>query len=83
VTGINYGGGAEVRSAQSDLAGVYASLTARADIYGVAIASALDSTTRFPGVYYSPTYLTLGGQLTLDAQGDANAVFIFVRYASV
>jgi hypothetical protein len=39
----------------------------------------LGSLTLAPGVYTSPsgTFLLQGGDLTLDAQGDANAVFVF------
>jgi hypothetical protein len=39
----------------------------------------LGSLTLAPGVYTSPSgsFLIQGGNLTLDAQGDANAVFIF------
>jgi hypothetical protein len=39
----------------------------------------LASLTLAPGVYTSPsgTFLIEGGDLTLDAQGDANAVFVF------
>jgi hypothetical protein len=39
----------------------------------------LGSLTLAPGVYTSPSgsFLIQGGDLTLDAQGDANAVFVF------
>ncbi len=39
----------------------------------------LGSLTLAPGVYTSPSgsFLLQGGDLTLDAQGDANAVFVF------
>jgi hypothetical protein len=39
----------------------------------------LGSLTLAPGVYTSPSgsFLMQGGDLTLDAQGDANAVFVF------
>jgi hypothetical protein len=62
--------------AQADLRTVYAAVTSRAS---TAIPSELGSTTLFPGLYYSPTYFSLGAQLELDALGDADAVFIFVR----
>jgi hypothetical protein len=67
-------------SAQADLAVIYASVTSRAS---TAIPSELGSTTLFAGVYSSPTYFTLGAQLTLDARGDASAVFIFVRLVTI
>ncbi|HYJ42247.1 MAG TPA: ice-binding family protein, partial [Steroidobacteraceae bacterium] len=39
----------------------------------------LGSLTLAPGVYTSPSgsFLIQGGDLTLDAQGDANAIFVF------
>ena len=59
---------------------MFAGLRARS---ATPIRSALDSTTFYPGVYTSPTYITLGGQLTLDAQGDAGAVWVFVSASYV
>ena len=37
----------------------------------------LGSQTVYPGVYSTSNYLISGGDLTLDAQGDANAVWVF------
>lgn len=44
-----------------------------------AIPAALGSTTVFPGVYAAPggAFNIIGGDLTLDAQGDVNAVWVF------
>jgi hypothetical protein len=45
----------------------------------------LASLTLAPGVYTSPSgsFLIQGGNLTLDAQGDANAVFVFQMATSL
>ena len=37
----------------------------------------VDARTLVPGVYTNPTSLSLTGPLTLDAQGDPTAVFVF------
>lgn len=71
--------GAFAARAQSDLAIVYAGLTARAYTSGIFIGSDLGGRVLSSGVYTSPTYLVLGGQLILDARGDSNAVWVFVR----
>jgi hypothetical protein len=67
-----------VAQAQSDLAVIYSGLVSRG-AQGTPIGSALGSTTRYPGVYTNPMYLVNGAQITLDAQGDPDAVFVFVR----
>jgi hypothetical protein len=69
--------------AQSDLAVVYSGLVSRGVSRGTPIGSALGSTTRYPGVYTNPMYLVNGAQITLDAQGDPNAVFVFVRSVGI
>jgi len=79
LNGIDFGSGAESANAQSDLSAVFAGLVRRAQTYGSPIPAALGSTTRYPGVYTSPTYMVLDAQLNLDAQGDSNAVWVFVR----
>ena len=80
LNGVDFGSGAESANAQADLAVVFAGLRARS---ATPIPSALDSSTFYPGVYASPTYITLGGQLTLDAQGDAGAIWVFVSASYV
>lgn len=37
----------------------------------------------YPGVYESLTSILITGDLTLDAQGDANAVFVFQSFSTV
>lgn len=58
---------ADVTTAYNDAAGRSTSATVTADLGGQ---------TLVPGVYTGPT-LALTGTLTLDAQGDPNAVFVF------
>jgi hypothetical protein len=79
ITGINYASSSPSKSAQSALASLFADITGRALSYGTAIPSELSSKTFVSGVYYSPSYVTLGAQLTFDALGDADAVFIIAR----
>ena len=79
LTGINYGATSVTAAALADASTVYFSLVARALSSSTPIAPVMDSTTRFPGVYTCIPYCNLGGGvLTLDAQGDVNAQFIFV-----
>lgn len=58
---------ADVTTAYNDAAGRSTTATVTADLGGQ---------TLVPGVYTGPT-LALTGTLTLDAQGDPNAVFVF------
>jgi hypothetical protein len=64
--------------AQNDLTAAY-NFAAAATIPAPALAPAdLGGKTLAPGIYYSTsTMLLQNGDLTLDAQGDANAVWIF------
>jgi hypothetical protein len=55
-------------TAYNDAAGRSSTATISADLAG---------TTLTPGVYTSATSLGLSGDLTLNAQGDPNAVFVF------
>ncbi len=59
----------DLTAAYNDAAGRTASVSV-GDFIGV-------GQTLGPGVYNAPSSLEVGGSLTLDAQGDANAVFIF------
>jgi hypothetical protein len=65
--------------ARADFLGAYAALKATTctDISTLASATITGPVTLFPGVYCTDTALTGAGELTLDAQGDANAVWIF------
>lgn len=59
---------ADLTTAYNDAAGRSSTATISADLAG---------TTLAPGVYTSASSLGLSGALTLDAQGDPNAVFVF------
>lgn len=65
----------DAQTAYNELAGL-AGLAGPANLAGV---------TLFPGVYSAPgsTFQILGGDLTLDAQGDANAVWVFQMGATL
>ena len=58
----------DLTTAYNDAAGRSSTATVTADLAGQ---------TLTPGVYSSPISLGLSGALTLDAQGDPNAVFVF------
>ncbi|MHB8920268.1 MAG: IPTL-CTERM sorting domain-containing protein [Halothiobacillus sp.] len=76
VTGTTYSGGAVAQQAQNDLTVAYNSLTSQSctkDLTG----QDLGGMTLTPGVYCFSTSAQLTGTLTLDAQGNPNAVFIF------
>ena len=61
--------------AESDLAIAYANAAGRSST--ATISADLAGRTLTPGVYTSSSSLGLSGDLTLDAQGDPNAVFVF------
>jgi hypothetical protein len=61
---------------QIDLTAAYGDAAGRSPTGGL-VGPALVGTTLTPGVYKADTSLDIGGPLTLDGQGDPNAVFIF------
>jgi hypothetical protein len=61
--------------AQNDVTTAYNNLAGQA--CGTTISADLGGSTLPPGVYCSASTMGLTGTLTLDAQGDPNAVFIF------
>jgi hypothetical protein len=61
--------------AQSDLTTAYTDAAGRAPTS--TITADLAGRTLVPGVYRSPSTIGLSGDLTLDAQGDPSAVFVF------
>jgi hypothetical protein len=73
VTGAVHIGDTAAAAAQTGLAAAYADVTSRT---ATGSAGPVLSGTLFPGVYNSAVALTLPGNLTLDAQGDPNAIFI-------
>lgn len=81
LSGAEHLGDATAIAAKADLAvayGVAASATPSA-----VLVTELGGRTLLPGVYASPTGLGVTGALTLDAQGDPNAVFIFQTPAAL
>lgn len=75
LTGVNHAGDATTQLAKTDLT---AAFTLAGQATNTTTPTELGSTTKFPGVYDSlDGTFGLTGTLTLDARGDANAVFIF------
>ena len=74
LNGTNHFGDAVTQGAKTDLVTAYDEAAGRSPFTPVPVE--LGGTTRFSGVYRSPTF-GLTGTITLDAQGDPNAEFIF------
>ncbi|MFD1536094.1 DUF4082 domain-containing protein [Nonomuraea guangzhouensis] len=69
-------GNATAANVKADLVAAYNDIAGRTADFTVA--AQLGGTTKGPGLYTSNTNaFTISGTLTLDAQGDPNAVFIF------
>ena len=75
VNGTIHAADAVAAQAQSDLTTAYNDAAGRAG--AVTVSGDLGGRTLTPGVYNSPSSQGLTGTLTLDGQGDENAVFIF------
>jgi cell division septation protein DedD len=73
--GANNHGNAVTQGAKQDLTTAYNDAAGRGPV--TSVATELGGTTLPPGVYGNPT-LGLTGALTLDAQGDSSAQFIFL-----
>ena len=77
VTETIHAGDAIAAQAQEDLATAYNNAAGQST-GTVTVAGNLGGRTLYPGLYKSTSSLEISsGDLTLDAQGDANAVFIF------
>jgi len=77
LTGAIHAGDATSAQAQLDLTTAYNDAAGRT-VAPVTVAGNLGGLTLPPGLYKSTSSLAISsGDLTLDAQGDANAVFIF------
>jgi Ice-binding-like len=74
INGTLHAGDATAVQAHADLASAYTDAVGRAP--AVPILGDLGGVTLTPGVYAAGAALTLGGTLTLDAQGNPAAVFI-------
>ena len=75
LNGTNHAGDAVTQDAKDDLVAAYNDAAGRGPVTNVA--TELGGTTLQAGVYTSPT-LGLTGTLTLDAQGNTDAQFIFL-----
>lgn len=75
VTGTTHDKDAVAEVAQSDRADAYAAAAAQTG--GTAFAGDQGGVTFHPGLYTSAAALTNTGVMTLDADGDPNAVFVF------
>ena len=75
VLGTTHFADAVALQAQNDVTTAFNTLAGRA--CGTTISGDLGGSTRLPGVYCSASSIGLTGTVTLDAQGDPNAVFIF------
>ena len=74
--GLPHAGDVVAQAAQSDLTVAYNNAAARPT--GASVAGNLGGQTLTPGVYTSGSSLEISsGDLTLDARGNSNAVFIF------
>jgi hypothetical protein len=77
VNGAIHAGDSAAAQAQLDLTTAYNDAAGRT-VGAVTVAGNLGGLTLTPGLYKSTSSLEISsGDLTLDAQGDANAVFIF------
>src|SRR5690606_35495754 len=75
VEGVVHAGNASAAQAKADLVTAYDDAAGRAPT--ASVAGDLVGRTLQAGVYTSTSTLALSGTLTLDAQGDPSAVFIF------
>jgi uncharacterized repeat protein (TIGR01451 family) len=73
--GTNHMGDAVTQVAKTDLTTAYDDAAGR--VPAITVSGDLGGLTLVPGVYKSASSLGLTGTLTLNAQGDPNAVFIF------
>jgi hypothetical protein len=83
LTGTNHQGDGVTATAKSDLTTAY--LAAKGQPSDFAVTADLAGQTLTPGVYTSATGLAINGPLplTLDANGDPNAVFVFQAGSSL
>jgi hypothetical protein len=76
VGGATNAGNAAAAQAESDLTTAYLDAAGRTPT-GTNLGAALVSSTLLPGVYNASSSLGVSGAVTLDGQGDPNAVFVF------
>ena len=81
VNGTTHQTDATAAQAQNDLTTAYTDAAGRPG--GASVSADLGGQTLTPGVYNSASEMGLTGNLTLDAQGDASAVWIFQMGSSL
>jgi hypothetical protein len=77
ITGVQHLADAKALEAQNALTVAYDSLMNLPCPGGNVISADLGATTQHPGVYCSATSIGVTGTLTLDADGDSTATFVF------
>lgn len=77
LTGTNHGGDSITQDAKTALSAAYADAVGRTPTTTYGAIYDLGGLTLTPGVYNDPSSFGITGTLTLDANGDANAVWIF------
>ncbi|MDX6350417.1 MAG: hypothetical protein QOF84_5207 [Streptomyces sp.] len=77
VNGVKHVADASAAQAQSDLTAAYNDAAGRTTNTNLTSPGNIGGTTLTPGVYKAASSLNITGTVTLDAQGDPNAVFIF------
>jgi hypothetical protein len=75
INGVNHDGDAVTQQAKSDLLTAYANAAGQGPT--TPITSDLGGLSLTPGVYNSPTTVSLTGTVTLDGGGNADSVFVF------
>ena len=83
LTGVNYAGNAVTQTAKGDLFVAYTSAAGRAANVNFGPGHDLGGQTLVAGVYNSSSTLAITGTVTLDAQGDPSAVWIFQAGSSL
>ena len=76
INGRIFNGGAIAQQAQNDLTAAYLDAAGR-DVNRTTISGNIGGQTLVPGLYWSSSSLQITGDLTLNAGGDSNAVWIF------
>ncbi len=77
VNGVMHDNDGASGQAAADLLLLYSALNSAIPTFYPASPLLGNGTTLVPGVYYIPSVATLSGELILDAQNNANSVFIF------
>lgn len=83
LNGVNHGGDAVTQQAKIDLVTAYNDAAGRAPTTSFGPAFDLGGLTLTNGVYNGSSSFGLTGTLTLDAQGDRNAVWVFQTGSSL